>query len=89
MSGAAPGTALSGRAGVDWPVWLMLAVALLQLAVLVQVTALRDRVVPREAGAEVEDYARGGLRPQTPAPDLALPGAGGRPGPMVAKGLDV
>jgi hypothetical protein len=89
MSGAAPGTALSGRAGVDWPVWLMLAVALLQLAVLVQVTALRDRVVQLEAGAEFEDYAQGCLRPQTPAPDLALPGTGGRPGPLVAKGLDV
>ncbi len=92
MSGLAQAGGVIGRATGPVPVWLMLAVALLQLAVLVQVTALRDRVVQLEAGSEFQDYAQGCLRPEDPvAPSLTLPAPQGGVGPGQSgrAGLDV
>ncbi|OYU17441.1 MAG: hypothetical protein CFE34_15755 [Rhodobacteraceae bacterium PARR1] len=92
MTGLAQGVTHAGRAAGPVPVWLMLAVAVLQLAVLVQVTALRDRVVQLEAGSEFQDYAQGCLRPDDPAaPPLTLPAPQGGvgQGQTGRAGLDV
>ena len=52
------------REGMAWPLWLLVAVAGLQVLVLAQVTDLRARVVQLEAGAEFQEYGQGCAVPE-------------------------
>lgn len=86
--GAMTGGVLSLRAPSPLPFWLMLGVAALQVVVLLQLVALRDRVVQFEAGAEFQDCAQGCARPAPDDPALTVPPPGLQ-APKAGRGLEV
>jgi hypothetical protein len=67
------------------PVWLLLAVAALQVVVLAQVALIDDRLVQLEAGAEFLEYGQSGCTVPEGPPPSSLPGAPAfRQGPAAA-----
>lgn len=76
------GAVAARREGGTWPLWLLVAVAGLQVLVLAQVTDLRARVVQLEAGAEFQEYGQGCAVPET-GQGVELPPVSG------GKGLEV
>lgn len=63
-----------GRRGAG-PVWLLLAVAALQVVVLARVALIDNRLVQLEAGAEFLEYGQSGCAAPKAPPPLTLPGA--------------